>query len=98
MRRALGILATLLVAGGLWVFLGGAGNGSTANQYWVGLDNAFGLVNGGDLKIPGVRAGKITKLKLDKKTNPPLGGIQIAKTGFRDLPADTPRARAPPSL
>ncbi len=33
MRRALGILATLLVAGGLWVFLGGAGNGSTANQY-----------------------------------------------------------------
>src|SRR4051794_5426090 len=98
MRRALGILATLLVAGGLWVFLGGAGNGSNAHQYWVELDNAFGLVNGGDLKIAGVRAGKITKLKLDKKTNRALVGIQIDKTGFGDLRADTHCDVRPQSL
>jgi virulence factor Mce-like protein len=98
MRRALGILATLLVAGGLWVFLGGAGNGPTAHQYWVELDNAFGLVNGGDLKIAGVRAGKITKLKLDKKTNRALVGIQIDKTGFGDLRADTHCDVRPQSL
>src|SRR3954453_4197779 len=98
MRRAVGILATLLVAGGLWVFLGGAGNGPTANQYWVELDNAFGLVNGGDLKIAGVRAGKITKLKLDKKTNRALVGIEIDKTGFGDLRADTHCDVRPQSL
>src|SRR3954447_9637334 len=98
MRRALGILATLLVAGGLWVVLGGAGNGGNGHQDWVELDNAFGLVNGGDLKIAGVRAGKITKLKLDKKTNRALVGIQIDKTGFGDLRADTHCDVRPQSL
>ena len=98
MRRALGIIATLLVAGGLWVFLGGAGNGPKGNQYWVELDNAFGLVNGGDLKIAGVRAGKITKLKLDKTTNRALVGIQINETGFGDLRADTHCDVRPQSL
>src|SRR4051812_7954685 len=98
MRRALGILATLLVAGGLWVFLGGAGNAPSGHQYWVELDNAFGLVNGGDLKIAGVRAGKITKLKLDKQTNRALVGIQIDKTGFGDLRADTHCDVRPQSL
>jgi len=58
MRRVLGILGTLIIAGTLWVALSGSGNGPHANQYWVELDNAFGLVNGGDLKIAGVRAGK----------------------------------------
>jgi virulence factor Mce-like protein len=98
MRRALGILGALVVAGGLWVFLGGAGNGATGSQYWVELDNAFGLVNGGDLKIAGVRAGKITKLKLDKRTNRALVGIQIDKTGFGDLRSDTHCDVRPQSL
>jgi virulence factor Mce-like protein len=98
MRRALGTLAALLVAGGLWVFLGAAGDGVKSNQYWVELDNAFGIVNGGDLKIAGVRAGKITKLKLDKKTNRALVGIQIDKTGFGDLRADTHCDVRPQSL
>jgi virulence factor Mce-like protein len=98
MRRALGILVAVLAAGTLWVVLGGAGNGPKGNQYWVELDNAFGLVNGGDLKIAGVRAGKITKLKLDKKTNRALVGIQINKTGFGDLRADTHCDVRPQSL
>ena len=45
-------------------------------QYWVQLDNAFGLIQGGDLKIAGVRAGTITDLKLDRQT-------MRAKVGFR---------------
>ena len=98
MRRALGILGAILVAGSLWVVLGGAGNGSSGNQYWVELDNAFGLISGGDLKIAGVRAGKITKLKLDKQTNRALVGIQINKTGFGDLRADTHCDVRPQSL
>jgi virulence factor Mce-like protein len=97
-RRALGILCTLLVAVGLFVALGGAGNGSSGKHYWVELDNAFGLISGGDLKIAGVRAGKITKLKLDRKTNRALVGIQIDKTGFGDLRADTHCDVRPQSL
>ena len=98
MRRVLGILVALIGAGTLWVVLGGAGNAPTGNRYWIELDNAFGLVNGGDLKIAGVRAGKITKLKLDKKTNRALVGIEIDKTGFGDLRADTHCDVRPQSL
>ena len=98
MRRALGILGGLLVAGALLVVLGGAGNGAGGNRYWVELDNAFGLVNGGDLKIAGVRAGKITQLKLDRKTNRALVGIEITQTGFGDLRADTHCDVRPQSL
>jgi virulence factor Mce-like protein len=98
MRRAVGTLAALLVAGALWVVLGGAGNGSAGNRYWVELDNAFGLISGGDLKIAGVRAGKITKLKLDKKTNRALVGFEVTKTGFGDLRADTHCDVRPQSL
>ena len=98
MRRGLGILGALLIAGTLWVVLGGAGNGAAGNRYWVELDNAFGLVNGGDLKIAGVRAGKITQLKLDRKTNRALVGIEIDKTGFGDLRSDTHCDVRPQSL
>jgi virulence factor Mce-like protein len=97
-RRGLGILGALLIAGTLWIVLGGAGNGAAGNRYWVELDNAFGLVNGGDLKIAGVRAGKITQLKLDRKTNRALVGIEIDKTGFGDLRSDTHCDVRPQSL
>jgi virulence factor Mce-like protein len=98
MRRALGIIGALLVAGSLWIVLGGAGGGSAGSRYWVELDNAFGLISGGDLKIAGVRAGKITKLKLDKKTSRALVGIEVTKTGFGDLRADTHCDVRPQSL
>jgi virulence factor Mce-like protein len=98
MRRALGILGTLLVAGSLWVALGGAGDGKHPNRYWVELDNAFGLIQGGDLKIAGVRAGKLTELKLDRKTNRALVGIEVTQTGFGDLRADTHCDVRPQSL
>ena len=36
-------------------------------RFKVELDNAFGLIEGGDFKIAGVRAGKITTLELDQQ-------------------------------
>ena len=85
MRRVIGILGALVLSPArCGSSLGGVEQRARPrNQYWVELDNAFGLVNGGDLKIAGVRAGKITKLKLDKKTNRALVGIQIDKTRLR---------------
>ena len=41
----------------------GAGDDAGGREYWVELDNAFGLIEGGDLKIAGVRAGKITRAR-----------------------------------
>ena len=54
---------------------------STGSQF----DNAFGLIQGGDLKVAGVRAGKITDIKLDKRTKHALVGFKIDKNGFGSL-------------
>ena len=56
-------------------------------KYWVEFDNAFGLIQGGDLKVAGVRAGKITDIKLDKRTKHALVGFKIDKNGFGSLRA-----------
>ena len=57
-------------------------------RYWVELDNAFGLIEGGDLKVAGVRAGKVVDLKLDQETNRALVQVQINDTGFGSLRSD----------
>ena len=52
---------------------------STGSQF----DNAFGLIQGGDLKIAGVRAGKITDIKLDKRTKHALDRLQDRQERLR---------------
>ena len=47
----------------------GAKEDDGGSQFTVEFDNAFGLVKGGDVKVAGVRAGKVSKLRLDKKTH-----------------------------
>ena len=70
MRRAIAIVAALAALGAAWLLLlGPSRDGSDGTDYWVELDNGFGLIEGGDVKIAGVRAGKITKLELDRRTN-----------------------------
>ena len=60
-----GLLSTVLlvaVAGAVVLALTGAGGkGPEKPHYTVELDNAFGIVTGADLKVAGVRAGKITE-------------------------------------
>jgi virulence factor Mce-like protein len=67
-------------------------------QYWVELDDAFGLIQGGDLKIAGVRAGTITDMKLDKRSLRAKIGFRITQNGFGDLRADTTCEARPQSL
>lgn len=67
-------------------------------QYWVELDDAFGLIQGGDLKIAGVRAGTITDLKLNKSTMRARVGFRVTQNGFGDLRADTSCESRPQSL
>src|SRR3954451_10028593 len=87
MRRLLGIACVLAVAAGLWAVL--PANGDDKSRYWVQLDNAFGLIEGGDVKVAGVRAGKISDLKLDRRHMRALIGIEVTRGGFGDLRTDT---------
>src|SRR3954452_15036569 len=67
-------------------------------QYWVELDNGFGLITGGDLKIAGVRAGTITDLVLDRRNLHAKVGFRINQNGFGSLRKDTTCETRPQSL
>src|SRR4051812_5487774 len=98
MRRLVTICLVLLGAGALTVFATGASNGSSGPHYWVELDDAFGLVSGGDVKIAGVRAGTIGEMKVDKKSHRALVEIKINKTGFGSIRTDVACQARPQSL
>ncbi len=97
MRRILTALALVAVAGAV-VFATGASQPDPGRKYWVELDNAFGLITGGDLKIAGVRAGKITDLEIDRRTKYALVGFTISENGFGSLRTDVRCESRPQSL
>jgi ABC-type transporter Mla subunit MlaD len=96
--KRLAIILVLLAAGAFVVLSMGAGGSSDTPEYRVELDNAFGLTEGGDLKIAGVRAGKITKLGLNRRTKRAVVGFRIDETGFGSLRSDVRCAVLPQSL
>lgn len=101
MRR---MLAIVFVGAALSAFvflaLGAGGHEKGSPSYWVELDNAFGLVQGADLKIAGVRAGKITGMKVDMRTHRALVGISVdgSKGDFNSLRTDAFCESKPQSL
>ncbi|MFL5846283.1 MAG: MlaD family protein [Solirubrobacteraceae bacterium] len=98
MKRVLAILVTVLGCGALALLGTGAKDATDTPKYWVELDDAFGLISGGDMKIAGVRAGKIGEMKLDRKTNRALVEIEITKTGFGSFRTDVTCQARPQSL
>jgi phospholipid/cholesterol/gamma-HCH transport system substrate-binding protein len=71
-RRVLTGFVLVAVAFGAAVLTGASGSSSgssTGKTYKIQFDNAFGLTNGGDLKIGGVRAGQTTGFDLKKIAN-----------------------------
>jgi len=98
LRRILGLLVVAAAVVAIALLATGASDGDGAKRYWVELDNAFGLVDGADVKIGGVRAGKVTELKLDKQDMRALVGIEVTKTGFDDIRADVRCETRPQSL
>ena len=102
MRRVLG-MAVVLIAVGAIALLGSGASGESdpgggGNVFKVELDNAFGLTEGGDFKIAGVRAGKIKTLELDTKTKRAIVEFEITQNGFGSLRTDVTCAVAPQSL
>jgi virulence factor Mce-like protein len=101
MRRLLSIVVVgAALSAFVFLALGAGGHEKGSPSYWVELDNAFGLVNGADLKIAGVRAGKISDMKVDKRTHRALIGIRVdgSKGDFNSLRADAFCESKPQSL
>ena len=99
MRR---VIATLLILAGVGAFAllaGGAKSDEGAKRYWVQLDNAFGIIPGVDMKLAGVRAGKITDLKVDRRAKKALVEFEVdQKPGFKTLRTDVTCETRPQSL
>ncbi len=89
MRRAFSVLAVIAALAAA-VVLTGASDEATGKKYWVEFDNAFGLVEGGDLKIGGVRAGTVNTFKLtDTEPYRVLVEVEVTEPGFDALRTDS---------
>lgn len=99
MRRAAGIALLAVVAvAAVTVLLGAGGDDRGTRRYWLELDNAFGLTDGADVKVAGVRAGTIEQITLDRRTLHALVELRIRRAGFGDLRADVSCETRPQSL
>ena len=98
MKRVLGILLISAALTALVTFATGAEEQPVGTKYWIELDNEFGLTDGADLKIAGVRAGKVTDMELDRNEMRPLIGVVINETGFDDIRKDVQCETRPQSL
>ena len=99
MRRILISVAVLLAAGAFIVVAGGASSAAGSDPtYKVALDNSFGLVNGEQVKIAGVPAGKISSIDLDQKTLHALITVQVTQSGFGSFHSDATCESRPQSL
>jgi virulence factor Mce-like protein len=98
MKRVLGILVISAAITAFVTLATGADEQPAGTKYWIELDNAFGLTDGADLKIAGVRAGKVTDMELDRNEMRPLIGVVVNKTGFDDIRKDVQCETRPQSL
>ena len=89
------VLASLVAAA---VATGATDSEPLDPKYTVELDNAFGLIEGADVKVAGVRAGKIDRFRIDPKSYRALVDIQIKKEGFGELRKDVFCEARPQSL
>ena len=90
MRRVLAVILVLAGAGAYLLTSSGAKE-EQGNQFTVEFDNAFGLVKGGDVKVAGVRAGKVTTLRVDRRTKRALVDFKLTSRASATC-APTPTA------
>jgi len=98
MRRVALVAVVLAAAAALALTSLGAGEDSERGRYQVELDNAFGLIEGADVKVAGVRAGSIEGFEIDEKSYRAIVDIKIDKQGFGDLRRDVFCESRPQSL
>jgi phospholipid/cholesterol/gamma-HCH transport system substrate-binding protein len=89
-RRVAAALAVVLVVGAAALALGAKDEDAGAKTYYLLFDNSFGLTEGGDFKIAGVRAGETTKFEVKKVAGRPLALVKanVTEPGLADLRKD----------
>jgi ABC-type transporter Mla subunit MlaD len=96
---SIGIVAAALVAA---VALAGAANPVKPKAtYQIQFDNAFGLSQGGDFRVGGVKAGKTTTFTVQKKPGQTAKAVvtaQITQPGFDNFRKDASCEIKPQSL
>ncbi len=99
MRRLLATLTIVALAAGAAVLSAADGGGSPGSTYEVVFDNAFGLTEGGDLKIAGVRAGQTTGFKVSsQRPRKAVVEFEISEPGVAQLRDDATCEIRPQSL
>ena len=88
MRRILLTPLLVIAVAALAVLLAGGGGRDEERRYTVELDNAFGLVEGGDVRVAGANAGRVVELRLDERTQKALVDVEITERGFGSLRSD----------
>jgi len=88
-RRLLaGAFLVVCLVAGVIVTAGAGGGGGGGNTYKVVLDNAFGLTQGADMKVAGVRAGKVQSLDVDRRTARAIVTVSVSRAGFGSFRSD----------
>ena len=89
MRRLTVIFAVLAAIAGAFVASGQGDNKTQGKRYKVVVDNAFGLTDGGEVKIGGVTAGVMRDFELTNDDPVKVAVlIEVTKTGFDALKTD----------
>ena len=88
MTRRIAIALLALVAVVALAAASGEGGQGDARRYTVELDNAFGMVEEGDVRIAGTNAGKVKAIELDERTKKALVEIELGENGFGWLRVD----------
>jgi virulence factor Mce-like protein len=99
-RRVGAILAVLAVCGAAALAVGANGGGDAKGKsYEIVFDNAFGLTEGGDFKIAGVRAGSTSSFEVVGQERPlAVVKAEVTEPGFADLREDARCEIRPQSL
>jgi ABC-type transporter Mla subunit MlaD len=100
MIRRLAALLVVVAASVAALVLTGASDEGTPKRYKVELDNAFGLVEGGDMRVGGVTAGQTTGFEVSTRRDraTALVEIEIQEPGFADFREDARCRVRPQSL
>jgi virulence factor Mce-like protein len=99
-RRVLSVLALMLVVVAAALALGGKEDDGGEKTYELLFDNAFGLTEGGDFKVAGVRAGQTSRFKVRLVDGRPLAVVtaEVTEPGLADLRRDARCEIRPQSL
>ena len=99
MRRAGAIVAVVAACVLVALGIGARNDDDGARTYEIVLDNAFGLTQGGDFKIAGVRAGETTSFRVVGQERPlAVVEAKVTEPGFADLREDARCEIRPQSL